>query len=62
MKISLETDAIAWFLIIKLLLVQLYCLQSIMHFDHALYVAAYFSQNMVSQWSGRTHQHLCLLR
>ena len=32
-----------------------------MCFDRALYVAAYFCQNMVSQQSGCTCLHLCLL-
>ena len=31
-----------------------------MHFDCALYMAAYFSQNMVTLRSVRTCQHVCV--
>ena len=42
--VSPETAAVEWFLIMNLLLVHLSSLQSIMHFDCALYAAAYSSQ------------------
>ena len=48
LTISPETAAVEWYLITNLLSVQLLSLQSIMCFDHALYMAAYFSQNIVS--------------
>ena len=63
LTISPGTAAVTWLLIINLLLVQLQCLQrkSIMCFDRALYMAAYFSQTMAPLWSGCTGQHICLL-
>ena len=54
--------AIEWFLIMNLLSVQLWSPQSIMLFDHALYMATYSSQNMVPLRSGCTCQHPCLSR
>ena len=63
LTISPETAAVKWLLIMNLLLVQLKSLQrkSIMRFDCALYMAAYFNQNMVPLRSGCTRQHICLL-
>ena len=39
----------------------LHCLQSMMRFNHALYMAAYFSQNKASLKSRCTCQHICIL-
>ena len=57
------TAAVKWPLIMNLLLVQLYSRQrkSMMCFDHALYMATYFSQHIVPLQSGYTVQHVCLL-
>ena len=61
LTISPETAAVEWFLIMNLLLLQLWSLQSIMHCECALYVAAYFSQYIMAQRSRCTCQHLCLV-
>ena len=63
LTISPGTAAAKWLLIMNLLSVQLYSIQrkSTQCFDSALYMATYFSQNIVPLRSICTGQHVCLL-